>query len=134
MIDQIMKGLTVALALFLVSCEGTTIREWKIENHSPDVLTVYADINFSYLPADTTVVHPDQSITIGKTDNMGGQSQAGNPTDNINSILVTTFDGKSLKKDFSLNSNWIVESDHKTKLPSKYLHTFTFVISDEDLE
>lgn len=113
----------------MISCEGQTNRTWKVHN-----LSSY-DVNIEYKEVfgeiEDTILASGEKMQIGYIELLGGQSEAGEPEEYIDSLLIFNLTD-TCKKDFKLAENWIIVSDHFSRIPSTFTHEFTFEIEDKD--
>ena len=47
-------------------------------------------------------------------------------------LFIETTKGKDCTKELLLHSNWIVDSEHVSKIPSNYKHTYTLNLGNAD--
>ena len=116
----------------LLGCEGQTTREWYVQNDSSRQLTIYADMVFYSNFIDTVIIAPYSADMISFNEVRGGQDYAGPAVRQGDSVDVVAQPPDSLTKDIINETNWLVETDHKRKIPSFYYHRFTFVVSNAD--
>ena len=122
-------AIALLFVILLSSCEGNTTREWKIRNNSSTIIYANFDVIQSPVTADT--IPPGETQTFAISDARGGNEDPGGPLDGVNSILIfNTSD--TLKKDYTLETNWLISSEQKKKRPSDYYHEYIFEVENGD--
>ena len=115
----------------LSACEGNTTHEFTIHNKSNYPININAQ---SYYPQSIdTSLASNQKITLFVFDHLGGQSNPGLTNDYIDSLLIYN-DLDTSSKDHTIQSNWLIESEHLKKVPSQYYHSFTLEVQDADFQ
>jgi hypothetical protein len=112
-----------------MACEGQTSRTWNVHNLSAS--DVHVEYKYRYTDADDTLLLSGELLEIAYEELLGGQNEAGEPFESIDSLLIFNVTD-TCTKDFKLSENWIIVSDHTSRLPSIFKHVFTFEIEDKD--
>lgn len=122
-------------AAMLTACEGNTTRVWKVRNNSEKIIKVKPGIQMNYFSnSDTIYIQVGKIETIGMNDQMGSNPNPGNPTDFIDSLFITNDTNDSLLKDIMADSNWMIRSEERNKVPSDYLHEFILELTYDDFQ
>lgn len=117
----------------LFACEGNTTRVWMVRNSSEDAIKVTSKMHQNYQEgSDTLLIPPATFGTFGINDQRGGTANPGSPSDYIITLQISNASNDSITKDYREDSNWTIRSQHRKKVPSDYLHEFTFEIFEAD--
>ncbi len=122
-------SILITVILTIMSCEGGTTFTKIVENNSSETIALKVYINI-FSEAQDIEIEPNQSKTIFVFDNERGFADSEyDCASEIDSIRVTTTNGKILTKDILKGDNWTRES----KGGRNAKETCTFQIAEEDL-
>ena len=113
--------------LFLLSCEGQTKYDFRINNQSSSTLTSIA----YNAGVDSTAIPANTQQTIYYYERLGGQGVAAKVSDIISDLLVINGQDTCVL-DLLDDANWIIESEKTKALPASYNHTYKITLTDQD--
>ncbi len=120
---------SIALALFLVGCEGGTTYTKTIDNRSSDTLAVRVYTVFG--SSDTSLVMPGEATEVFWNDVMGQfVDDTYDCVQMVDSIYVQPSSGRVLQKDIMAGDNW----DRESKDGRNSREDCTFTILESDLQ
>lgn len=126
------KRMLVFLSMvpLIFSCEGNTDRKRIVANNSDMEITVQA--SGELFGSIDKKIEAGESEVICIISQRGGSSFIENPSNGINSFLITNSAGDTCKKDYSVESNWTTSAEETKKLPSNWEHEYVLTIKPED--
>ncbi|NQT77354.1 MAG: hypothetical protein HQ565_06545 [Bacteroidetes bacterium] len=119
------------LIFLLLSCQGSTNREWRVNNASSTTIQVRA-----VLVLGTDSIY--ESIETGETriiiitSEPRANSDPQQAYEVFSSFLVTNANGDTIEKDFTNNDNWEIYIEHTKHRPDHFDLTYTLIVKDED--
>lgn len=120
--------LFLVTATVLTSCDGGTNRSWHMTNLSG---TTFQVKTYTHGEETFEVLTDGQSKEIFGYDNIGGDSNPGRTVDYVDSLwVIAGLD--TMKKDYTLDSHWVIMSEQTRKIPSSWEHDFWFVVEADD--
>lgn len=123
----------IAISLFFCSCEGSTTFTKTIVNNSSETLTVtaFSSTNTSNILGTITIIPNDQKQVYW--DNQQGKTTTANYSciEELDSIVVSVSNNRTLTLDLMNASNWIKESSEAGK---EIREDCTVTISDTDIQ
>ena len=122
--------LSTVIILSLASCEGLTSVERIIENNSSSEINVV--VIFDEIDTLNSYIEMGGSELIRITEQLGGQPTASSPGNTISSLLIINESGDTLRKDYTVDENWLIEIEERSRIPSTYYHAYTFQVTDDD--
>ncbi len=130
--NNVLKIFTALAIIFILSsCEGNTTKEWTINNDTSQ--TIYVTGNDKVLSVSINEsISAGDSKTILVTDMRGGTDQYQNPADHLDSLVIINSNSDSTTKDYMIEANWEILIDERSSIPSDYLHTYDFHVTDND--
>lgn len=123
----------VFIPFLLISCDGNTDREFMVKNASSQTVQVYVESVYNS-EIDTISIGIGQTANVVYHNSMGGNSNEGTMSDFIQAMTAVNDSGQVLQKDYLLNENWLIESERVSRVPPDWRHTYTFVITDADMQ
>ena len=126
--------LILPIVIFLVSCKGSTNREWRVDNQSSTTIEVNATLVInSDIIFDSIETGKTRILTITNED--WGNSDPQQAYDVFSDFMVTNVIGDTIKnKNFLDNDNWEIFFEQTKHDPDHYEQTYTLVVKDEDFE
>ena len=119
--------------ILLASCEGNTIREWRVSNESSTSIVVRVGLVYD---SDTVFqsIETGQEEIITITSEDRGNSQPQQAYEVFSYFLVTTSDGETTDMHYADNDSWEIYMEKSKNSPPHYEQTYTLIVTDADFE
>ena len=127
---QIKNTFLLGLIIFFTSCEGGTDYSFNIQNNSDQSIIVNSVIWTN--DTVTNTILSGETKEIGFRTKLGGTEDEGEISGLVQYLFIETTKGKDCTKELLLHSNWILDSEHVSKIPSNYKHTYTLNLGNAD--
>ena len=125
-------NITLPLLIFLlVSCQGSTNREWRVHNTSSTTIQVRFVLVLSTDSIYESIETGEIRI-IAITSEPKANSDPQQAYEVFSDFLVTNANGDTLKKNFINNDSWEIYIEHTKHRPDHFDMTYTLIVKDED--
>ena len=119
------------ISMLLLSCGGTTDREWSIENQSSSKISfTFKKHIYPYDIGGSLEKGEYRIVDISSEDKADMDPMI--PYDVFSEMTVINENGESMKKDWQNNQNWEIYIEETETSPSKQLQTYRLVVKDAD--
>jgi hypothetical protein len=120
----------LSLIILLASCEGNTDRVRQVRNNTSGNIQVSA--NGSMLTNFNKTISINQTEILYIGNQLGGTDYVEYPANGIATMVITNASGDTCTKDFTIQANWDISVEQRKKIPSDWLHEYTFIVEDSD--
>ena len=119
------------LSILLVSCGGTTEREWSIENQSSSEISfIFKKHLYPYNISGSLQKGEQRIVDISIEDRADLDPMI--PYDVFSDLKITNAGGIVMKKEWQDNNNWEIYIEETETSPSKQLQTYKLIVKDQD--
>jgi len=125
------KLLFLIATLSLVACHDSsrTDRTWLIQNNSSTSIQLNVIDNYGVTKNGALAV--GESVVVGIDSKDEPTSVVINPGNKFREINITSEKG-TMKKDFTLETNWVITVEKVRRTPKLYKHEYKLVVKDTD--